>query len=53
MGRFIGLDRYELFNGELGIRESGGDKVAFFKLGESLRIKLGLELFQNIGECCE
>jgi len=53
MGSFIGLDRYELFDSELGVRESGGEKVAFFELGESLRVKLGLELFQNVGECCK
>ena len=42
MGSFIGLDRDELFDSELGVRESGSNEVAFFKLGESFRIKLGL-----------
>ena len=53
MGSFISLDRQELLDGELGVRESGSDKIAFFKLGKSFSIKLGLELFQNIREFCK
>ena len=53
MGSFIGLDRYKLLNGELCRRKPSGGKIAFFKLRKSLRIKVGLELFQNICEGCE
>jgi len=53
MGSFITLDIHELLNGELGVRESGGGKITFFKLGKSFSIKLGLELLQNIREFCE
>ena len=50
MGSFITLDTHELLYGELSIRESGGSEIALFKLGKSLGIKLGLELFQDIRE---
>jgi len=52
MGSLIRLDGRELFDGELGVRESSRSKVALFELGKSLRIKLGLELFQNVREFC-
>ena len=52
MGSFIDLDGQELFNGELGVWKSSSDKIAFFELGKSFGIKLGLELFQNIREFC-
>ena len=50
MGSFIALDTQKLLNGELGVRESSGDKVAFLKLCKRFSIKLGLELFQDIRE---
>ena len=53
MGSLITLDGYELFDGELCVRESCGDKVVLLELGKSFSIKLRLELFQNVGECCE
>ena len=53
MGSFIILDRQKLLNGELGVRESSGKEIAFFELGKSLGIKLGLELFQNVRKSCE
>jgi len=53
MGSLIRLDVDELLNGELGVRESGIDKVALFELGEGFRVKLGLELFQNVRKSCE
>ena len=53
MGSLISLDGDELFDSELGVRESRVGKVFFFELGKGLGIKLGLELFQNVGECYE
>lgn len=50
MGSFVSLDRQKLLNGELGVRESSGGKIAFFEFGKSLGIKLGLELFQDVRE---
>jgi len=52
MGSFITLDTQELFDGDLRVRESGGGEIALFKLGKSLGVKLGLELFQDVCEFC-
>ena len=51
MGSFIRLDGHELLDGELGVRESSLNKVAFFELGEGFGVKFGLELFQNVRKC--
>ena len=53
MGSFITLDNQKLLNGELCAREASGGKIAFFELGKSFGIKLGLELFQDIREFCD
>ena len=45
MSSLIGLNGHELFNGKLGVRESSRGEIAFFELGKSFGIKLGLELF--------
>jgi hypothetical protein len=50
MGSFIALDGQELLNGELRACETSIGKIAFFELGKSFSIKLGLELFQNVRE---
>jgi len=52
MCSFIILDDHELFNGDLGVRESGIEKIAFLEFGKSLGIKVSLELFQYIREFC-
>jgi len=52
MYSLITLDGYELLNGKLGVREPSSEKIAFFEFGESLCIKLGLELLQNVREFC-
>lgn len=50
MGGFITLDAHKLLNGELRAGKSSSGKITFIELGKCLRVKLRLELFQNIGE---
>lgn len=50
MGLLIGLDIFELFEGDGSGCETSSYKVRILELGDGLSIEFRLQLFENISE---
>jgi hypothetical protein len=52
VGRLIALDHGELLGRDRGAREAGAGEVGLLERRERLRVELGLELLEDVGELC-